>query len=161
MLLLEKKIMKIGLVSLLILSSVPVNAHESRRGYTTQRSCYKETYREEYVARTRSSQGYMKSFTDRVVVPCSSISKVHHHRYHLQNQRSIPSYNYSRTHYYQPNNTYTVSRSKPTSSACRSSRATSGVLGGGLGAAVIKKDAWGWSIPIGAIIGLSVSDVDC
>ena len=97
--------MKIGLVSLLILISVSVNAHESRLGYATHRSCYKETYREEYVARTKRSQGYLKSLTDRVVVPCSSIGKVHNHRYHLQNQRSIPAYNYSRNHhYYKPTN---------------------------------------------------------
>ena len=48
--------MKVGLVALLLLSPVPVNAHESQRGYTTKRSCYQETYREEYVAGTRESQ---------------------------------------------------------------------------------------------------------
>ena len=68
--------MKIGLVALLLLSSIPVKAHQSQRGYTTQRSCYKEIYREEYVPGTRSSQGYVKSFTDRVEVPCIRISRV-------------------------------------------------------------------------------------
>ena len=149
--------MKVGLVALLLLSSVPVNAHESQRGYTTQRSCYKETYREEYVAGTRESQGYVKSFTDKVAVPCSPLAKVHHH--HLQ--RPITSYNYSRTRYYQPTTTYRVSRSNPSSSACRSSRATGGLLGGGLAAAVSKKDAWGWAIPLGAVVGLGVGDANC
>ena len=83
--------MKIGLVALLLLSTIPVNAHQAQRGYTTQRSCYKEIYREEYVPGTRSSQGYVKSFTDKVEVPCSPLAKVHHHH-----QRSIPTYNYSR-----------------------------------------------------------------
>ena len=155
----ERGTMKIGLVALLLLSSVPVNAHESQRGYTTQRSCYKETYREEYVAGTRSSQGYVKSFTDRVEVPCSRISRVHHHHHH--HHRSIPTYNYSRTRYYQPTTNYKVSRSNSSSSACRSSRATGGLLGGGLAAAVSKKDAWGWSIPLGAVIGLGVGDANC
>ena len=141
--------MKVGLLALLLLSSVPVNAHESQRGYTTQRSCYKETYREEYVAGTRESPGYVKSFTDKVEVPCSPLAKVHHHR-------SITSYNYSRTRYYQPTTTYRVSRSNPSSSACRSSRAT-----GGLAAAVSKKDAWGWAIPLGAVVGLGVGDANC
>jgi len=149
--------MKIGLIGLLLLSSVPVNAHESHRGYTTQRSCYKETYREEYVPGTRRSTGYIKSFTGRVEVPCRPLAKVHH--YH--NQRSIPTYNYSRTRYYHPTTTYRVSRSNPSSSACRSSKATRGVLGGGLAAAVSKKDAWGWTIPLGAVIGLSVNDANC
>ena len=110
--------MKVGLVALLLVSSVPVNAHESQRGYTTQRSCYKETYREEYVAGTRESQGYVKSFTDKVEVPCSPLAKVHH---------SIPTVNYSRNRYYQPTTTYKIPRANSSSSACRSSRATGGV----------------------------------
>ena len=145
--------MKIGLIALLLLSSVPPsNAHESRRGYTTQRSCYKETYREEYVAGTRKSQGYVKSFLDRVEVPCSPLAKVHH---------SIPTFNYSRTRYYQPTTTYKISRANSSSSACRSSRATGGLLGGGLAAALSKKDAYAWTIPLGAVIGLGVGDANC
>ena len=150
--------MKVELVALLLLSSVPVNAHESQKGYTTQRSCYKETYREEYVAGTRESQGYVKSFTDKVEVPCSPLAKVHHHH------RPITSYNYSRTRYYQPVkpvSSYRSSVSNSSSSACRSSRATGGVLGGGLAAAVSKKDAWGWAIPLGAVVGLGVGDANC
>ena len=149
--------MKVGIVALLLLSSVPVNAHESQRGYITQRSCYKEIYREEYVPGTRSSQGYVKSFIHKVEVPCRPLAKVHHH------QRSIPSYSYSRTRtrHYKPTKTYRISRSNSSSSACRSSRATGGVLGGGLAAAVSKKDAWGWTIPLGAVIGLGVGDSNC
>ena len=147
--------MKVGLVALLLLSSVPVNGHESERGYTTKRTCFKETYQEEYVAGTRESKGYVKSFLARVEVPCTPLAKVHHHH------RPITSYNYSRTRYYQPTTTYRVSRSNSSSSACRSSRATGGVLGGCLAAAVSKKDAWGWSIPLGAVIGLGVGDANC
>ena len=146
--------MKVGLVALLLLSSVPVIAHESQRGYTTQRSCYKETYREEYIGGTRESQGYVKSFTDKVEVPCSPLAKVHHHH-------PRTSHKYSRTRYYQPTTTYRVSRSNPSSSACRSSRATGGLLGGGLAAVVSKKDAWGWAIPLGAVVGLGVGDANC
>ena len=147
--------MKIGLVALLLLSSVPINAHESQRGYTTKRTCYKENYREEYVAGTRESKGYVKSFLDKVEVPCSPLAKVHHHH------RPITSYNYSRTRYYQPKTSYKFPSSNSSSSACRSSRATGGVLGGGLAAAVSNKDSWGWTIPLGAVIGLGVGDANC
>ncbi len=147
--------MKIGFVALLILTSVPVNAHESQRGYTTKRTCFKETYREEYVEGTRKSKGYVKSFLDRVEVPCSPLAQVHHHH------RPITSYTHYRTRYYQPTTNYRVSSSNTSSSACRSSRATSGVLGGGFAAAVSKKDAWGWTIPLGAVIGLGVGDANC
>ncbi len=146
--------MKISLVTLLLFNSVPVHAHVYQRGYTTQRSCYKEIYREEYVAGTRQSRGYVKSFTDSVEVPCSQTLRVHDHR-------SIPSYPYSRTRYYHPTTTSRVSRANPASSTCRSLRATGGLLGGGLAAAVSKKDAWGWAIPLGAVVGLGVGDSHC
>ena len=165
--------MKIGLAALLLLSSVPVNAYESigdrsnrqayesQTGYTTQRSCFRETYREEYIAGTRQSKGYVKSFTDRIEVPCGPSAKVHYHHYHHQHQRSMPTYRYSRTRHYQPQTTYRVSNSNPSSSACRSSRATGGLLGGGLAAAVSKKDAWGWAIPLGTVVGLGVGNENC
>ena len=47
-------------------------ADEYQRAYTTQRSCYKEVYREEYVPGTRSSKGYVKYFSDTLEVPCGS-----------------------------------------------------------------------------------------
>ena len=147
--------MKTGLVALLLLSSVPVNAHEFPRGYTTKRACYKETYREEYVAGTRESKGYVKSFLYKVEVPCSPFSRAHYHRH------PITFYNYSRTRYYQPATSNRSSSSNSSSSACRSSRATGGVLGGGFAAAVSKKDAWGWTIPLGTVIGLGVGDANC
>ena len=38
--------------------------HHQRR-YSTQRTCYKEIYREEYIAGERSSKGYVKSYLDK------------------------------------------------------------------------------------------------
>tara|TARA_Y100001968_G_scaffold85521_1_gene76647 strand:- start:18 stop:467 length:450 start_codon:yes stop_codon:yes gene_type:complete len=149
--------MKLYLLPLLLLSAIPTNAHEYQRGYTTQRSCYKEIYREEYVAGTRSSHGYVKSYADRVEVPCNRMINVHsyHNHYHR------PTYNYSRTGYYQPKNTYRASRSNTSSSICNSSRTTGGLLGGGLAAALSKKDAYAWSIPLGAVVGMGVGGADC
>ena len=146
--------MKVGLVALLLLSSVPVNAHESQRGYTTKRTCYKETYREEYVSGTKESPGYVKSYSDRVEVPCSPMARVHHHHYR-------PTYTYSRKRFYQPTNTERVSRSNTSSRSCNSSRTTGGLLGGGLAAALTKKDAYGWAIPLGAVVGMGVGGADC
>ena len=47
------------------------DGYHHQRGYTTQRTCYKEIYKEEYVAGTRSSKGYVKSYLDKVEFPCS------------------------------------------------------------------------------------------
>ena len=154
--------MRIGLVALLLISSVPVNAHEFRRGYVLNRTCFKETYREQYVAGTRASKGHVKSFASRVEVPCSSIAKFHHHHHHHHHRhRQITSYNYSRARHYQPVTTYRVTRAASSSSACRSSRAAGSVLGGSLAAAVSKKDSWGWTIPLGAVMGLGIGDSNC
>ena len=149
--------MKIGLVGLLLLGSVPANAHEYQRGYITQRSCYKEIYREEYVVGSRASKGYVKSYSDIVEVPCSPITKVHHHHHHHHR----PRYTYSQQRFYQPTNTYRVSRSNTSSNSCNSSRTAGGLLGGGLAAALSKKDAYAWAIPLGAVVGLGVGGADC
>ena len=146
--------MKISLVTFLLLSSVSVNAHEYQRGYTTQRTCYKEIYREEYISGTRESKGYVNSFIDRVEVPCNQLATMHHHH-----QR--PIYNSSRTRYYEPTTNFSVSRTNTSSSTCNSSRTTGGLLGGGLAAALSKKEAYGWSIPLGAVVGMGIGGADC
>ena len=150
--------MKISLVALLLLSSVPVNAHDYHRSYTTQRTCYKEVYKEEYVPGTRLSKGYVKSFTDRVEFPCNQMAKVPSSHYHLP---KIPTYNYSRTRYYEPTTTYRVSRTNTSINSCNSARTTGGLLGGGLAAALSKKDAYSWSIPLGAVVGMGIGGADC
>tara|TARA_B100000700_G_scaffold208458_1_gene229093 strand:+ start:1761 stop:2210 length:450 start_codon:yes stop_codon:yes gene_type:complete len=149
--------MKLSLVALLLLTSVPANAHEYQRGYTTQRYCYKEIYREQYVAGTQLSKGYVQSYTDRVEVPCTQMTKIHYHRHHHHR----PTYHYSQNTYYQPTNSYRVSKSKASSSSCNSSIATGGLLGGGIAAALSKKDAYSWAIPLGAVVGLGVGGANC
>ena len=130
----------------LLLSPMGAMADEYQRGYTTQRSCYKETYREEYVAGTRDSKGYVKSFLDKVEVPCTGNS---------WNSVSRPQYHHHR--YYRPNNRQVSYRN-----SCSSGNATTGgLLGGGLAAALSKKDAYGWSIPLGAVLGMGIANADC
>ena len=63
--------MIIGLAALVLFNSGPVHAHVYQSGYTTQRVCFNEIYREQYVAGTKASRGYVKSFLDRVQVPCN------------------------------------------------------------------------------------------
>ena len=79
------------------------DGYNHQRGYTTQRTCYKEIYREEYVAGTRSSKGYVKSYLDKVEVPCSSLSwnppvrKNRHRHNHAYYQHSHAHY-FPQTH---------------------------------------------------------------
>ena len=152
------------LAAMLVSPTVAI-ADEYQRGYTTQRTCYKEIYKEEYVAGTRESKGYVKSHLDKVEVPCSSLSwnpPVRRYRHH-----------HNHVHHYSPNNhrryirpthqQVLVSRSYSTSGgSCSSSSATTGgLLGGGLAAALSKKDAYAWSIPLGAVLGMGIANADC
>ena len=45
---------------------------------------------------------------------------------------------------------------------CSPARTTlGGLLGGGIAAAVSKKDAWSWSIPLGAVLGTGAANAGC
>ena len=56
-----------------------------------------------------------------------------------------------------------VSRSYQTSEeSCSSGNATKGeLIGGGLAAAISKKDAYAWSIPLGAVLSMGIANADC
>ena len=143
--------------------AVMADGYHHQKGYTTQRSCYKEIYKEEYVAGNRFSKGYVKSYTDRVAVPCTSLSwnqPVRRYRHHHHSQ----SFPHNHRRYYRPTHRQVlVSRSYTSSGgSCSSSSATTGgLLGGGLAAALSKKDAYGWSIPLGAVLGMGIANADC
>lgn len=73
--------MKIALATMMLLSALPVSAesigdrsnrqaYESQRGYAREEKCYRNEYREEYVPGTSQSPGYVKSYRERVKVPC-------------------------------------------------------------------------------------------
>ena len=129
--------MKVGLVALLLLSSVPVNAHESQRGYTTQRSCYKETYREEYVPGTKSAPGYVSSYTEVIEVPCKTEKVV-----------SDPIIRRETVVEYDNND-------------CSDGKIAGALLGGGAGAAMSRGDGRWWAIPLGAVVGGTIGcDLD-
>ena len=138
--------------------------YHHQKGFTTQRSCYKEIYREEYVAGNKRSKGYVKSYLDKVQVPCSSLSwnqpvrKYRHQHNHVH--YSPKTY---RRHYRPKPKQVLVSRSYRTSGgSCSSGNATTGgLLGGGLAAAISKKDAYAWSIPLGAVLGMGIANLDC
>jgi hypothetical protein len=45
---------------------------------------------------------------------------------------------------------------------CNAARTTlGGLLGGGIAAAISKTDAYGWSIPLGAVLGLGAAQATC
>ena len=110
------------------------DGYHHQRGYRTQRTCYKEIYREEYVSGNRRSKGYVRSYLDKVEVPCSSLSwnpTVRKYRHPDNHVRYFP-HTYRR--YYRPSRQQVlVSRSYRTSGGtCLGNTTTGGLLGGGL-----------------------------
>ena len=142
--------------------------HHQRR-YTTQRTCYKEIYKEKYVSGTRSSKGYLKSYLNKVEVPCSALSwnppvrkyrHPHNHAFYQHNHY----FPYTHRRYNRPSRQQVlISRNYRTSGgSCSSGNATTGgLIGGGLAAAISKKDAYAWSIPLGAVLGMGIANADC
>ena len=69
--------------------------------------------------------------------------------------------------YYRPNggNVYQSPVAAPIAQPrayCSPARTTlGGLLGGGIAAAVSKKDAWSWSIPLGAVLGTGAASAGC
>ena len=145
--------------------------YHHQTGYATQRTCYKEIYREEYVSGNRRSKGYVKSYLDKVEVPCSSLSwnspvRKYRHRYSHAHYQHNHDYYFPHTHHRYKRPTHQqvlVSRSyRISGGSCSSGNATTGgLIGGGLAASISKKDAYAWSIPLGAVLGMGIANADC
>jgi hypothetical protein len=127
--------MKIKAVLLLSLLLTPLPAFASHKRVYVEEICYKNV--EEYVSGyyNRYGQyvgGYVK--TDRRRVSCRNNSYY---------QSRSPRYEERRLR-------------------CSAARSTlGGLLGGGIAASVSKKDAYGWSIPLGAVLGMGAAQAGC
>ena len=80
--------MKTFIAILILGASLPVNAYEnfgihgnrrqyeSQRGYAYEKKCFYYEYREQYVPGNSMSPGYVKSFNEKVSIPCNSNGQV-------------------------------------------------------------------------------------
>ena len=99
---------------------------------TTSRTCYKETYREEYVPGTKSAPGYVSSYTEVIEVPCKSDPIVR--------RETVVEYD---------------------NNDCSDGKIAGALLGGGAGAAMSRGDGRWWAIPLGAVVGGTIGcDLD-
>ncbi len=117
-------------------------AYDSQTGYAYENKCFRYEYREEYIPGTSMSPGYVKSYNEKVSIPCNNDRKVinpYHHK--TEPQASYMKYK--------------------TAPKCTGSTTLGGLLGGGLAASLSKKDAYGWSIPLGAVLGAGLGHSGC
>mgnify|MGYP001272059743 CR=1 FL=1 len=142
--------MKLALAALMMLTVLPAHAggprfresigdrsnrqaYESQSGYARQEKCYKRVYREEYVPGTMKNPGYVKSYKERVEVPCKKRVKVYQEHHH-------------------PN----VGHGHVDDNSCIEGSIIGGIAGGGAGAAMSRGDGRWWAIPLGIVSGAMV-----
>ena len=145
------------------------NHHQG--GFITQRTCYREIYREKYISGNRRSKGYVTSYLDKVEVPCSSLSwnspirkhrHSHNHAYYRHNH--VHYFPHTHRRYNRPTHQQILvsRRYRTIGRSCRSGNATTGgLIGGGIAAAISKKDSYAWSIPLGAVLGMGIANANC
>jgi len=146
--------MKILIATLILVSSVPVNAYEriedrsnleayeSQKGYAYENKCFRYKYREQYIPGNSMSPGYVRSYREKVSIPCNSYRKVFHHYYHKN----------------EPKTSYVKYKPAP---KCSGSTTLGGLIGGGIAASLSKSDAYAWSIPLGAVLGAGIGNAEC
>ena len=146
--------MKILIATLILGSTLPVNAYESigdrrnretyesQKGYAYENKCFRYEYREEYIPGNSMSPGYVKSYREKVSIPCN-------------NKRNASNYYH---HKNEPQTSYVKYKPAP---KCIGSTTLGGLIGGGIAASLSKSDAYGWSIPLGAVLGAGIGNAEC
>lgn len=146
--------MKILIATLILSASFPVNAserigdhsfreaYESQKGYAYENKCFRYEYREKYIPGNSMSPGYVESYNEKVSIPCNSHRKVFNYYHHKP----------------EPQTSYVKYKPAP---KCTGSTTLGGLIGGGIAASLSKRDAYGWSIPLGAVLGAGIGNAEC
>lgn len=113
----------------LLPTSVIAGPRMYQPGYSSEQKCYRTEYREEYIPGTSRRPGYVKTYRNKVEVPC---------RGHV-GYNSIPG-----------------SKSKIDDNSCIEGSILGGILGGGAGAIASRGDGRLWAIPLGVVGGALV-----
>ena len=126
--------MKIALITLLSLTPTAALAEQTeyRPGGMSEETCFKYEYREEYVPGTSETPGYVKSYSDKIEVPCR--------------RRNTTTF--------MPPQEQSVGPVDDNS--CVEGSIIGGLLGGGAGAAASREDGRFWAIPLGIVGGAMV-----
>ena len=121
--------MKLLLASLIALTPVSASADDVIQWETTSKTCYRETYREEYIPGTKKDPGYVRTFSELLEVPCQD-----------DYADSDPIIRRETVVEYDDND-------------CTDGKVAGALLGGAAGAAMSRGDGRWWAIPLGAVVG--------
>ena len=123
--------MKLLLATLIALTPVSASADDVIKWETTSKTCYRETYREEYIPGTREDPGFIKTYNELIEVPCRN------------DRYADPVIRRETVVEYDDND-------------CTDGKVAGALLGGAAGAAMSKGDGRWWAIPLGAVIGSKI-----
>ena len=123
--------MKLLLASLIALTPISAGADDVIQWETTSKTCYRETYREEYVPGTRKDPGFIRTYNELIEVPCRD------------DKYADPIIKRETVVEYDDND-------------CTDGKVAGAVLGGGLGAAISRGEGRWWAIPLGAVVGSKI-----
>ena len=125
--------MKLLLATLLALTPSTVLAEQTsyQPGYSSEENCFRYEYREEYIPGTSKSPGYVRSYREKVKIPCKTGHKNHHH------------HNKS-------------AKGRGDDNSCIEGSILGGIAGGGAGAVLSRGDGRWWAIPLGVVSGAMV-----
>ena len=132
--------MKLALAALILFASaMPVDAkpsrYSSRPGWAEEEKCYRTEYTEEYVPGTSKFPGYVKTRREKVRIRC-------------RGRRYVPNYAPNPRYEEQYPNMGGID-----DNSCIEGSILGGIAGGGLGAALSRKDGRLWAIPTGIVGG--------
>ena len=146
--------MKILIATLMLSSSMSVyayesngdhsnrEAYESQKGYAYENKCFRYEYSEQYIPGNSTSPGYVKSYREKVSIPCNSERNAFNH-YHQKHKRQTSYVKYE------------------PAPKCIGSTTLGGLIGGGIAASLSKSDAYGWTIPLGTLLGAGIGNAEC
>ena len=146
--------MKTFIAILILGGSLQVNAYEnnryisnrelydSQKGYAYENKCFRYEYRETYIPGNSMSPGYVKSYNEKISIPCNSYRKVFIHE-HLDTESQASYVKY------------------PSAPKCTGSTTLGALIGGGIAASLSTSDAYAWSIPLGAVLGGGIGNAEC
>ena len=126
--------MKILIISFLFLLHSPVISHESSFYSSDKDKCFRTIYKEKYIPGNSLNPGYVISWEEYLNIPCNN--------------------NKIKKKAEKKNNT-----SKLKTNKCNETLGS--LVGGGLAASLSAGDAYGWSIPLGLVLGKGIASSNC
>ncbi len=147
--------MKLTIAVIVLSASLVVNSYEHTRNdissrtynsetvYVFENTCFRYEYREYYVPDKSIAPGYVRSYKEKVSVPCyRNCHLSNHNHYEVKPKTSYVSHKHSKK--------------------CTGRTTLGGLIVDGIAAAQSKKDSYGWAIiPFGAVLGAGIGKAEC